>query len=401
MEISGSSQAQEVTVRRLRSGEKELAVFEFEGRLRDLMISSLREGYLTTGNYMPDAKAVAPQSAMSLAVAGTAAGATVLSNSVSSTLFMATANPATLMNLGDGVGSAVMGASGIVGQAAFIPVATSLPVVAPILAIQTLNTAVMMQQFRQVDRKLDVVKNTLDKAIARIEATHAGELLSASRMVDEVYTQYTFEGAFSQDMLVRLALAERDINSLSFRFRQLVDSRNSTDIDDIGAIQQANYDAQSAMLASFMELRISYLRVCVDMQENPNSVNVSLERLKNVIDDGIVFWHQLQDRSRPLKTETDNLKVELAEMTWAERRVPGGKGSALEKKIEKHNAAYTAMMESEREIISDFHSLIESASDTRKALDEPEDGNTSATLVYWQDESGEHSFVTEQNIISA
>jgi hypothetical protein len=350
---------------------------------------------------MPDAKAVSSQSAMSLAVAGAAAGATMLSNSMSSTLFMATANPATLMTLGNGVGSAVMGTSGIVGQAAFIPVAASLPVVAPILAIQTLNTAVMMQQFRQVDRKLDVVKSTLDKAIARIEATHAGELLSASRMVDEVYTQYSLEGAFSQDMLVRLALAEHDIKSLDIRFRQLVESRDLTDISNAGDIQQANYDAHSAMLASFMELRISYLRACVDMQENPKSVNVSLEHLRTAVDDAIVFWHQLQNRSLGLRTKIDELEKEITEMNWADRNVPGLKGRSKEKELAEFKEAYTATMESELEIMSEFHSLIESARDTRKALDEPQDENISPTLVFWQDESGEHSFVTEQNIISA
>ena len=133
---SATGQHQEVAVRRLGSDGAELAVFEFQGNLRDVMISSLREGYLATGNYVSDAKAVSPQGAMSLAVAGAAAGATALSAAFSSTLFMATANPATLMTLGSGVGSAVMGAGGIIAQAPFLAVASSLPVVAPVLAIQ-------------------------------------------------------------------------------------------------------------------------------------------------------------------------------------------------------------------------------------------------------------------------
>jgi hypothetical protein len=241
---------------------------------------------------------------MALAVAGAATGATALSAAFSSTLFMATANPATLMSIGNGVGSSVMGAGGIVAQAPFIPVASSLPVVAPILAIQALNTAVMMQQFKRVDRKLDTIKSALDKAIARIEATHAGELLAASRTVDDIYRQYGIEGSFSNDMLVRLALAERDVRALAARFRQLVEARSTTNVDDVHEIQQANYDAHSAMLASFVELRVSYLRVCVDLQENPRSVTSSLEHLKSAIDDGIVFWQQLQDRSRVLKARS-------------------------------------------------------------------------------------------------
>lgn len=390
-------------MRRLGEEGAELAVFEFQGELRELLISSLREGYLATGNYVPDAKAVSPQGAMSLAVAGSAAGATALSAAFSSTLFMATANPATLMTLGNGVGSAVMGASGIIAQAPFIAVASSLPVVAPILAIQALNTAVMMQQFEQVDRKLDIIKSTLDKVLARVEATHAGELLTASRIVDDVYSQYSMEGSFSHDMLVRLALAERDAKALAARFRQLVEARSTTDVGDLEEIQQANYDAHSAMLASFVALRVSYLRVCVDMQENPKSVSTSMEQLKSVIDDGIEFWQQLQDRSRALRDGIQQLETKLQEMNWAERNFPGGEGAALEKQLAMRNAAYTSTMESEREIMTEFHSLIASARGTRKALDAPTPtvGKGTPTLVYWKDETGEHSFVTEENLVAA
>jgi hypothetical protein len=380
----------------------ELAVFEFQGKLRELMIAGLREGYLATGNYVPDARAVSPQGAMSLAVAGAAAGATALSATFSSTLFMATANPATLMTIGNGVSSAVVGAGGIVAQAPFIAVASSLPVVAPILAIQALNTAVMMHQFKQVDRKLDTIKSALDTAIARIEATHAGELLAASRTVDDIYRQYGLEGSFSNDMLVRLALAERDVRALAARFRQLVEARSTPNVDDVGEIQRANYDAHSAMLASFVELRVSYLRVCVDMQENPKSVASSTEHLKSVIDDGIEFWQRLQDRSRVLKQEISELEAKLQDMNWATRNLPGGERATLEKALAKHNAAYTSTMESELTIMREFHSFIESARTTRAALEAsgPADGATSPTLVYWKDETGEHSFVTEKNLIS-
>jgi hypothetical protein len=367
------------------------------------MISGLQKGYLATGNYVADAKAVSPQGAMSLAVAGSAVGATALSAAFSSTLFMATANPATLMTIGNGVGAAVMGSTGIVAQAPFIAVASSLPVVAPILAIQVLNTAVMMQQFKQVDRKLDAIKGTLDRAIARIEATHVGELLAASRIVDEIYSQYSLEGEFSNDMLLRLAIAERDTKALAARFRQLALSRDMVTAADLDEVQQANYDAHSAMLSSFVELRIAYLRVCVDMQENPKSVGASTNRLKATIDDGIEFWQHLENRSDALKQRMQELKEKLAHMNWAERSLPGGDGVTSEKKLSKYKDAYTSTMESEKEITAQFQSLIDSASATRKALDEPTTANNevSPTIVYWKDETGEHSFVTEKKLIAA
>ncbi|TLP92119.1 hypothetical protein FEF26_15070 [Nesterenkonia salmonea] len=287
-------QRQEVTVRRLGTEGSDLAVFDFQGELREKILSNLRESYLTTGSYVPGAKAVSPQGAMSIAVAGAATGATAVSGAFSSTLYMATANPTTLMSLGNGVGSAVMGAGGIVSQAPFIPVASSLPIVAPVLAIQALNTAVMMQQFKQVDRKLDSIKTTLDEAIARIEVTHVGELFAASRVVDDVYRQYGLEGSFSNDMLMRLALAERDIGGLAMRSRLLVQARDVTIIDEPTKFEQVKYDDHSAMLASLTQLRISYLRVCVDMQENPNSVNSSVDELKCSIDEGIKGSSQLR-----------------------------------------------------------------------------------------------------------
>jgi hypothetical protein len=340
---------------------------------------------------------------MSLGVAGAAAGATALSAAFSSTLFMPTANPATLMAIGNGVGSAQMGATGIIAQAPFIPVASALPVVAPILAIQALNTAAMMQQFKQVDRKLDAIKGTLDRTVARIEATHAGEPLAASRIVDEVYGQYALEGSFSNDMLVRLALAERDTKALASRFRQLVQSRDMVAAADLDEVQQANYDAHSAMLSSFIELRIAYLRVCVDMQENPKSVTASLDHLKATIDDGIEYWQRLQNRSDALKDRIHEIEDKLTDMKWAERNLPGGEAATSEKKLAKYRAAYTVTMESEKEITVQFQSLIESARTTRAELDAAAsgDGGASPTLVYWKDELGEHSFVTQKQLVGA
>src|SRR5690625_1557860 len=392
---------QEVLVRNLGEKGSELAVFEFQGELRDLMVSSMHEAYLTTGNYAPGARAVAPQGVMSAAFAGSSIAATGLSASFSSSLFMATANPSTLMQLKDGSGflAAVMGPNGIARQAPFIPVASALPVVAPILALQTLQTAMMMQQFQQVDRKLDRIKDTLDTVIARTEATHAGELLAASAVVDEVYRQYELEGQFSQDMLIRLGLAERDVRSLAVRFRHLVEAHRDMNVEEPDQVQQANYDAHSAMLSSFLDLRIAYLRVCVDMQENPKSVTSTVEMLKAKIDDSTAFWTQLLERSQLLKKRIDELEASLDDMNVAERftKFIGGRSTSTGTALEQLRSAYTTTMESERKIMKGFHSLIESVEKTRKELDgHGSTQESDQTLVYWEDEIGLHSFVSDQ-----
>ncbi|WP_431218537.1 hypothetical protein [Leifsonia xyli] len=396
MTLSDEAITEEVAVRRFDAGGSEIALFEFQGQLRDLMVSSMRNSYLTTGSYTNDARAVSSQGVLSMAATGAAAGGTALSAAFSSTLYMATADPSTLMKLGAGVGSTVMGANGFVAQAPFVAVSSALPVVAPIMAMQSLTTVVMLQKFKEVDRKLEEIKSTLDKAIARSEATHAGELLTASTIVDELNGQYEFAGEFSNDMLIRLALAENTVRSLAERFRLLLDSHSPAQIEDLGDVQQANYDAYSAALASFLDLRVSYLRVCVDMQENPKSVQPSVNRLKASIVEVTAFWERLLNRSEGVRSAIHERETRLNDMNWAERALPVGRRSATEKQLKVLKEAYTTTMESERSIIDGFHELVRSAKQTLTALEDSKAAvGGSPTLVYWQDESGEHSFATE------
>jgi hypothetical protein len=397
--LATESNPEEVTVQRFNADGSEIALFEFQGKLRDLMVSSFRSSYLTTGSYASDAKSLSSQGVLSMAVGGSAAAATGISAALSSTLYMATAAPSTLMHMGAGVGSAVMGAGGIVAQAPFIAVASSLPVVAPMMAIQALTTAVMLQQFQQVDRKLDEIKSSLDTAIARSEATHAGELLTAASVVDEVYRQYEAAGSFSRDMLIRLALAEHDVRRLAERFRYLVDTHAPAEVESVADVQRANYDAHTATLASFLDLRVAYLRVCVDMEENPKSVASSVQLLKDKIATVTEFWQDLLNRSDAIRTAIHDREVLLKDMNWAERHLPefiGGRGAAADRKLKVLKDAYVSTMESELSIIEGFHALIQSAKQTLTALENPKtDINASPTLVYWQDEAGEHSFSTE------
>jgi len=401
MSTSDGAAEEHVEVRRFNAEGSELAVFEFQGQLRDLMVSSLQTGYLTTGSYGPDAKAVSPQGMLSLVVAGGAVAGTKLSASLSSTLFMATADPSTLMQLKGGVGSAVMGAKGIVGHAPFIPVAGSLPIVAPLMAMQAMTTMIVLQQFQKVDQKLDTIKSTLDTAIARSEATHVGELLTASAIVEEVYRRYDIEGAFSTDMFMRLALAEHDVRRLTERFRYLVDAHSLAEVGDVADVQRVNYDAHCAMLASFLDLRIAYLRVCVDMQEHPKSVQSSVSQLKAKISSVTDFWQVLVNRSQDLRKAIRTAEKRRDDMNWAEKVLPefmGGQGLAAEKKVNALKHAYVSTMENELVIMKDFDGLINSARQTLKALESPKATSSSPapTLVYWRDETGEHSFYSNQ-----
>ena len=205
------------------------------------------------------------------------------------------------MSFGSGVGSAVMGAHGIVGQAPFIAVASSIPVVAPLMVMQALSSIVLLQQFSKMDKKLDAIKGSIDKMLARQEVTKVAELFAAVNIVDEIYLQYGQTGRFSTDMLIRLALAERDALILSRRYEMLENSeaRNST------ANDFANYDTFCTMLASFLNLRVKYLRTSVDIQENPQFVQRSSESFAAILKDDINLWDKLLNKSDQMKSDIE------------------------------------------------------------------------------------------------
>lgn len=89
--------------------QPEQGLIAITGHTRDAIIASLMNSLATTGKYTPDARAVSSQVLGSTASTVTAVASTAASAAIAPTLFMATANPATLMQLGSGVGSAVMG----------------------------------------------------------------------------------------------------------------------------------------------------------------------------------------------------------------------------------------------------------------------------------------------------
>ena len=83
--------------------------------------------------------------------AGGAAAASLLAGNV----FLATANPATLMTIGTGVGSAVMGPTGIVATAPFVAATGALiPVLAPVMLFTTVSSMMMCARLDHVQRTL-------------------------------------------------------------------------------------------------------------------------------------------------------------------------------------------------------------------------------------------------------
>ena len=366
--------------------KNELVVAEFNGEIQKRILDKMKTQYLTTGKFVKDQVSVSPKVWSSLVLSGSAAGMAV-SASMSSMLFMATANPATLMSIDASVSSAVTGTTGIVAHAPFIPVASALvPVVAPLVAVQTLNSVVMLQQLSTMDKKLDAIKGTIDIMLARQEVTKVAELFATVHMVDEIYVQYGQTGHFSTDMLIRLALAERDSAILSRRYEML---ENAEAIDS--AINDfASYDTYCTMLASFLNLRVKYLRTSVDIQENPQFVRRSSESFAKLLKDVIILWDKLLSKSEKMKQDIEEHSARLNKANPLQKITMRSE----EKELSRKKDEYVATMEKERVILKDVLTLI----DIAKQISETLSAQSLPTLLYWHDDDGEHCIATTERV---
>jgi hypothetical protein len=349
------------------------------------LLDKMKTECLSSGKYADGQISVSPK-IMSSVIAAAGATLTSISSEFSGKLFMATANPDMLMRVGSGITAAVRGAQGrIVSVAPFVPVAGALPVVAPLMAMQALTTVAMLQQLGAIDKKLDTIKETIDKLLIRQEATVVGELLSAVKLVDEIYDQYDTARCFSVDMLIRLAFAEHDASRLFARYSIL----NSIGGNAVSATA-TNSDTYLMVLASFLNLRIKYLRTCVDVQENPLFAQKSSDSLREMLGDNLSLWDGLLRRPSELHAEIETVEHGLED---GNKLLNMARKMSSDKDLTRLKGEYASALAMVNNIQTDFYQLIAGVKET---LQIGSDNQASPLLLYWDDEQGEHCFATNE-----
>ena len=98
------------------------------------------------------------------------AGSTAASSLFAGNVFLATANPQTLMTIGTGVGSAVMGPAGIVAHAPFVAAnAALIQVVAPVMLFMTVSSVITGARLDRVQQALGALSENLERVRHRME----------------------------------------------------------------------------------------------------------------------------------------------------------------------------------------------------------------------------------------
>ena len=114
-------------------------------------------------------------------------GSTAASSLLAGNVFLATANPATLMTIGTGVGSAVMGPTGIVAQAPFVAASSALvPVVAPMMLFSTVTSIMLCARLDRAQQTLGHLSDVVERVRRLLDAEDYARLEAAAERIDGV-----------------------------------------------------------------------------------------------------------------------------------------------------------------------------------------------------------------------
>ncbi len=235
------------------------------------------------------------------------AGSTAAASLFAGNVFLATANPATLMTIGAGVGSAVMGPSGIIAQAPFVAASTALmPVVAPVMLFMTISSVMTGAQLDRVQRALGALSEGLERVRRLMDAEDYARLVSAAEQLDDIGSQFEHGQRFTDGMKIALMLAKRDVNRLRRKFGRLA-PREIRSEQDAGL---AVADIELFVLSSLTDLRADALRLQLTLQDDPHYAERRHAVLRRKVEECADTLKELIERN-PVESFRDRLRQEL------------------------------------------------------------------------------------------
>lgn len=380
-----------------KDNKTEMALLSINGNLRNEIIKNFNNHFLVEGDHIKNGGISSPKTMLSLIGAGF--GSVGFAGLASGSLFMATANPATLMQIGNGVGSAVMAAGKIAAQAPFLPVSGALmPVAAPLVAFQVLSTITIMKQFEDVNKKLDKIQNTLNKILLRDEATFMGEIISASKIIADIEKQFSICNQFTDDMIIRLSLLENKVNPIFERYNFLYGNENITKNLSFEDLHLKENDAYMALVASILDIKIDLLKIKLNIQNNPGFIKFAAEDFVEKIDFYKEVWTNIQNVPLQLTDVASELMEINSKMNWWQETMPGWLfGKRKERKENEKKASLFLKVENEHK--NQFDKTIENANKAGEEIKKSLLEAKKTSLVYWQDELGEHSYYTDDLLV--
>ena len=209
------------------------------------------------------------------------AGSTAASSLLAGNVFLATANPATLMTIGTGVGTAVMGPTGIVAQAPFIAASSALmPVVAPVMLFTTISSAMLCARLDRAQQTLGRLSEVVERVRRLLVAEDYARFETAAEHIDEIRSEFQHARRFASDVPDRVARIDHDVGVLRSKYGLLMTGA----VDSEDSARAAVSDLNRFFLASLYEIQIDVLQLHLALQNDPDVVEFRLSRLQGKLE---------------------------------------------------------------------------------------------------------------------
>ena len=306
---------------------QDIAIIDLGRKVGSVLVPDIERNILTHGKPFESGGLLGPAC---LPILG--AGSAVASSLLAGNVFLATANPATLMAIGSGVGSAVLGPTGaIIAQAPFVAASTAIvPVVAPLMLFMVVSSITMSTRFGRMQRTLDELSQVLEQILKRDLAEDHGRFLSAIDRLRDIHGEFQEGLKFTDEMKMRLVLVERDVNVLRHKYGSLTTGEVKS---GIGA-KLSPFDIQMFVKSSIVDLRVNGLRLKLALQDNPVDVKRSLSSLNGKMVQYEGEFRQLLENNSVKEYQT-KMEETIEEMNWWQGTMPVWLGGRRNERIQK------------------------------------------------------------------
>lgn len=239
-------------------GHPEIAVVDLGRDISDALRASWDAGHLFESGGVIQSVWLQP-----LFATGTTASSSLLAGNV----FLATADPSTLMTIGGGKGSAVIGAGGkIIGHAPFVSASSALlPVVAPLMLFTTVSSIITGARLDRIQSTLGRLAQVLTRVRKLLETEAYARFQSATKHLEEIRSQFEHSQRFTAGMKSELAQVRRDLGLLRHQYGHLANRRIGTEED----AREAVWDINLFFMSTVMDIRADILRLYLTLEDDP------------------------------------------------------------------------------------------------------------------------------------
>lgn len=294
-------------------------------------------------------------------------------------VFLATANPATLMTIGEGVGSAVMQGGKIVAHAPFVAASGGLlPIVAPMMLFATLSSVIISARVDRVQKTLGRLFQVVEAVRRQLDAEDYARFETAVEQIDDIRSEFEHCRRFASDAPAKLSGIEDRTGLLRSKYGLLM----TRDVHSEGDARSAVSDVNRFFLASLCDLEVDLLQLYLALQNDSAVVEFRQSRLREKIERYEKDFRRILDAD-PVGAFHRKLKGDLAASRWpwlprGWRRPFGGELATRVRNV--------------RAIRKDFNSVQARIKQWIEAFEAAKDESREQSIIFYREPDGERAF---------